>query len=112
VIGPFTPRTTDDVTFFGVHIRDIFFTAWGQPVMPLAWSLFLVFVLSAGWNLWAYTKLFGSWMAALPALVTAAGGIIEGYVAEGTSNQVVHGAAVVIMLLGLYRHAGLYAGLP
>ena len=113
LLGPSEPRTA--------------FTRQGQPVLPLSWSLLIVFALNAFANLVACFHFFGPtiamawppsvlpWLCVVPAwlvpffsllapLVTAAGGVYEGLIAESSFNQWQHFIAFVILTLGL----GLY----
>ena len=113
LLGPSEPRTA--------------FTRQGQPVLPLSWSLLIVFALNALANLVACFQFFGPtlvqawppsllpWLAVVPAwlvpwfsllapLTVAAGGAYEGWFAESSFNQWQHFIAFVILTLGL----GLY----
>jgi hypothetical protein len=98
------------------------------PIMPLSTWLFVVFMINTMVNLLAYKEFFGpvieevwppswlpwlaplksEWWGVLPPLVVAAGGFIEGYFAESTFDQRVHGLAVVVMLLGVGVHYPVY----
>jgi hypothetical protein len=113
LLGPSEPRTS--------------FTRQGQPVLPLSWSLLIVFALNALANLVACLHFFGPtlvqawppsllpWLAVVPLwlvpwfsllapLTVAAGGAYEGWFAESSFNQWQHFIAFVILTLGL----GLY----
>lgn len=113
VLGPHEPRPDFTVTIDGLP----------RPVLPLSWSLLFVFALNVVVDLVANSVLFtpavralwpcppgsvipaDSWMLALVPLVAplllAAGGAIEGGVAESTFNQWYHLLSFVILLLGL-----------
>jgi hypothetical protein len=96
-------------------------------VLPLSWSLLIVFALNALANLVACFHFFGPtlvqawppsllpWLAVVPTwlvpwfsllapLTVAAGGAYEGWFAESSFNQWQHFIAFVILTLGL----GLY----
>jgi len=99
-----------------------------RPVLPLSWSLLLVFALNALANLAAARVFFGPviaqawppsllpwlgwlvpaavvpWFSLLAPLTVAAGGAYEGWFAESSFNQWQHFIAFVILTLGL----GLY----
>jgi hypothetical protein len=117
LLGPAEPRTQFNRLVEGVP----------QPVLPLSWSLLIVFALNAFANLIACYHFFGPtlaqawppsllpWLAVLPAwlvpwlsllapLTVAAGGAYEGWIAESSFNQWQHFIAFVILTLGL----GLY----
>jgi hypothetical protein len=113
LLGPSEPRTA--------------FRRQGQPVLPLSWSLLIVFGLNALANLVACFHFFGPtlaqawppsllpwlafvpvwlvpWFSLLAPLTVAAGGAYEGWIAESSFNQWHHFVAFVILTLGL----GLY----
>lgn len=113
LLGPSEPRTA--------------FRHQGQPVLPLSWSLLIVFGLNAFANLVACFHFFGPtlaqawppsllpwlefvpvwlvpWFSLLAPLTVAAGGAYEGWIAESSFNQWHHFVAFVILTLGL----GLY----
>jgi len=118
VIGPAEPRTRF------VRVVD----GEPRPVLPLSWSLLLVFALNALANLAAARVFFGPviaqawppsllpwlgwlvpaavvpWFSLLAPLTVAAGGAYEGWFAESSFNQWQHLIAFVILTLGL----GLY----
>jgi hypothetical protein len=117
LIGPSEPRTA----FCRVVDGE------ARPVLPISWSLLIVFALNAVANLVACLHFFGPtlaqawppsllpWLAVLPAwlvpwfsllapLTVAAGGAYEGWIAESSFNQWQHFIAFVILTLGL----GLY----
>ncbi|HEY9800135.1 MAG TPA: hypothetical protein V6D25_07235 [Leptolyngbyaceae cyanobacterium] len=101
------------------------------PVLPLSWSLLIVFAVNAVFNLYAYRVLFGDtliaawpptilpwlqfvptvlvpWFALLAPLMVAAGGAYEGWFAESSFNQWQHFIAFTILMLGLGIHGLLY----
>ncbi|QNI70972.1 hypothetical protein [Cyanobium sp. NS01] len=118
LLGPSEPRTR----FFRVVDGE------ARPVLPLSWSLLIVFALNALANLIACHHFFGPtiaeawpptllpwlaavvpawlvpWLALLAPLTVAAGGAYEGWVAESSFNQWQHFIAFVLLTLGL----GLY----
>lgn len=118
LLGPREPRTSF------VRVVD----AEPRPVLPLSWSLLIVFGLNALGNLVACHHFFGPtlvqawppsllpwlgalipaglvpWLSLLAPLTVAAGGAYEGWIAESTFNQWQHFIAFVILTLGL----GLY----
>jgi hypothetical protein len=117
LIGPSEPRTAFSRVVDGE----------ARPVLPLSWSLLIVFALNAVANLVACLHFFGPtlaqawppsllpWLAVVPAglvpwfsllapLTVAAGGAYEGWIAESSFNQWQHFIAFVILTLGL----GLY----
>ncbi|KAG2491306.1 hypothetical protein HYH03_010312 [Edaphochlamys debaryana] len=113
------------VALLGPHKGRPDFKVNGEPVLPLSWSLLLVFAVNVVANLVGYRVLFGDALAALPALgfipqalapwvpllaplAVAAGGAVEGAVAESTFNQWWHFIAFVILLAGLGLHGVLY----
>ncbi|MFN9933574.1 MAG: hypothetical protein ACK55R_11510 [Cyanobacteriota bacterium] len=117
LIGPSEPRTA---FYRRVHGE-------ARPVLPLSWSLLIVFALNAFANLVACLHFFGPtlaqawppsllpWLAVVPTwlvpwfsllapLTVAAGGAYEGWIAESSFNHWQHFIAFVILTLGL----GLY----
>lgn len=117
LLGPSEPRTRFCRVVDGVP----------QPVLPLSWSLLIVFAINALANLLACHQFFGptlvqawppsllpwlsvlptwlvSWLSLLAPLTVAAGGAYEGWIAESSFNQWQHFIAFVILTLGL----GLY----
>ncbi|MEY2645213.1 MAG: hypothetical protein RLZZ611_1862 [Cyanobacteriota bacterium] len=118
VLGPYEPRTHFVRVVDGVPC----------PVLPLSWSLLIVFALNAVVNLAAVRVFFGPviaqawppsllpwlgwlvpaavvpWFSLLAPLTVAAGGAYEGWFAESSFNQWQHFIAFVILTLGL----GLY----
>ncbi|MFM7264857.1 MAG: hypothetical protein ACKOZW_04555 [Cyanobium sp.] len=117
LLGPYEPRTRFTRVVNGV----------AYPVLPLSWSLLIVFGLNALANLVAARVFFGpviaqawppsllpwlsvlptwlvSWLSLLAPLTVAAGGAYEGWIAESSFNQWQHFIAFVILTLGL----GLY----
>jgi hypothetical protein len=118
LLGPAEPRTQFNRVVDGVP----------QPVLPLSWSLLIVFALNAVANLAAVRVFFGPviaqawppsllpslgsllpaavvpWLSLLAPLTVAAGGAYEGWIAESSFNQWQHFIAFVILTLGL----GLY----
>ncbi len=118
LMGPSEPRTRFNRVVDGEP----------RPVLPLAWSLLIVFALNALANLLAAHQFFGPtiaqawppsllpwlgvvipawlvpWLALLAPLTVAAGGAYEGWIAESSFNQWQHFIAFVILTLGL----GLY----
>lgn len=118
VLGPYEPRTRFVRVVDGVP----------YPVLPLSWSLLIVFALNAVANLAAARVFFGPviaqawppsllpwlgslvpaavvpWLSLLAPLTVAAGGAYEGWIAESSFNQWNHFIAFVILTLGL----GLY----
>ncbi len=103
-----------------------------RPVLPLPWSLFLVFMLNAIVNSAAYwhllfpplqtalgarlegaphlvVVLLASLLAVLPPLTVGAGGAIEGGIAEATFNQWHHFIAFFILTTGLVFHLVAYS---
>jgi hypothetical protein len=117
LIGPSKPRTAFNRIVDGE----------ARPVLPLSWSLLIVFGLNALANLVGCFHFFGPtiaqawppsllpWLAIVPAwlvpwfsllapLTVAAGGAYEGWIAESSFNQWQHFIAFVILTLGL----GLY----
>lgn len=102
-----------------------------RPVLPLSWSLLVVFVVQLVVSLAAYVHLFyapflaglSPWLGRLPALlkpllvgvvciippmVVGAGGAIEGAIAESTFNQWWHFTAFVVLVAGLLIHLPAY----
>lgn len=118
ILGPHEPRTRFTRVVDGV----------AYPVLPLSWSLLIVFGLNALANLVAARVFFGPviaqawppsllpwlgalvpaalvpWLSLLAPLTVAAGGAYEGWIAESSFNQWQHFIAFVILTLGL----GLY----
>jgi hypothetical protein len=118
LLGPYEPRTRFVRVVDGVP----------YPVLPLSWSLLIVFALNALANLAAARVFFGPviaqawppsllpwlgsllpaavvpWLSLLAPLTVAAGGAYEGWIAESSFNQWQHFIAFVILTLGL----GLY----
>lgn len=96
-----------------------------RPVLPLSWSLLIVFAINALFNIYSYKVFFGDtivaawpptilpwlqgliptalvpWLALLAPLMVAAGGAYEGWIAESSFNQWQHFIAFVILTLGL-----------
>ncbi len=96
-----------------------------RPVLPLSWSLLIVFALNAVLNFYAYRVLFGDtivaawpptifpwlqglipaalvpWFSLLAPMAVGAGGAYEGWFAESSFNQWQHFIAFVILMLGL-----------
>lgn len=114
LIGPHEPRPKFTRVVYGEP----------RPVLPLSWSLLIVFALNAMLNIYAYRVLFGDvivaawpptilpWLDIVPAflvpwfslvapLMVAAGGAYEGWIAESSFNQWQHFIAFVILTLGL-----------
>lgn len=118
LLGPYEPRTRFQRVVDGVAC----------PVLPLSWSLLIVFGINALANLVAVRLFFGPviaaawppsllpwlgwlvpaavvpWLSLLAPLTVAAGGAYEGWFAESSFNQWQHFIAFVILTLGL----GLY----
>lgn len=118
LIGPSEPRTAFSRVVDGEP----------RPVMPLSWSLLIVFAINALANLVACYHFFGPtiaqawppellpwlgavvpaflvpWFSLLAPLTVAAGGAYEGWIAESSFNQWNHFLAFVILTIGL----GLY----
>lgn len=117
VCGPHTPRMNLDMALlFPSKFPD------GQirPVLPLSLSLTIVFAVSVVLNVLSWISLFGSAchsvtflpgfvLAVVAPLVTAAGGVIEGTLAESTFNQWWHFAAFVVLTAGLLLHPVMYS---
>lgn len=103
-----------------------------RPVLPLPWSLLIVFMLNAIINSVAYWHvlfpplkaylgahldvgsptvivLLASVLAVLPPLTVGAGGAIEGGIAEATFNQWDHFISFVVLTLGLAFHLVAYS---
>lgn len=96
-----------------------------RPVLPLSWSLLIVFAVNAALNIYAYRVFFGEtmieawpptilpwlqnivptalvpWFSLLAPMMVAAGGAYEGWFAESSFNQWDHFIAFVILTLGL-----------
>ncbi len=118
LLGPFEPRTRFCRIVDGEP----------RPVLPISWSLLIVFALNAFANLIACHHFFGPtiaqawppsllpwldavvpawlvpWLSLLAPFTVAAGGAYEGWIAESSFNQWQHFIAFVILTLGL----GLY----
>ncbi len=119
------------VALLGPHQPRLDWVMNNQPVLPLSTSLFGVFLFNAGANVFAWGALFskvflpfilphiplwvGGWshivasvaaslVAALAPLCVAAGGALEGAVAESTFNQWWHLVSFVILTVGLGLH--------
>lgn len=116
LLGPKEPRLSLNRTVDGEK----------RPVLPLSWSLVVVFAINIIANLAANFKLFypamttslpddcletfigccPAWvrcgMSVFPPLLIGLGGGIEGWLAESTFNQYHHFIAFVILLGGLW----------
>ncbi len=100
-----------------------------RPILPLSWSLIIVFAISLVVTLWGHVHLFKlpisaflascQWFAhvpeaaqwvivrvacCLPPALAGFGGFYEGAIAESTFNQWQHFIAFVILLTGLYAY--------
>jgi hypothetical protein len=115
------------VAYLGPSYPKVKLQLWGQSSFPLAWTVFIPFVIAAMLNIYAfvvagtaaYPELHGLalvLLSALPPVLSAAGGAIEGLVAETRFNQWIHFFAVVLLNLGqwtqLWMLEKLTAGLP
>eukprot|EP00892_Ulva_mutabilis_P001126 jgi/Ulvmu1/11013/UM007_0193.1 len=123
LVGPFEPRTN-----FTRKVDNE-----KRSLLPLSWALVGIFAVIATCNLWANVSLFapvvaasawpptlapwlefipanvGGWLSALAApVLTAAGGVYEGLVAETSFNQWDHLIAFVMLLGGLGLTGALY----
>ncbi len=99
------------IAFIGPQNPKVTFKLKEQPVLPLAASLLVVFIINAIVNLFAYWYLFSGPLSAadlpkifsllVPLLVTL-GGMIEGLMAESTFNQWWHFIAAVLINVGMF----------
>lgn len=112
---------TAGIAFLGPQDPKVTFTFNDQPAFPLSLSLTLVFIVNAALNLAAYVHVFGGaaeafaggseWgilLALVPPILVAAGGIVEGIVAETTFNQWWHFVAFVLLNLGMVANIPAY----
>lgn len=113
LLGPHTPRPAFNLTVDGQP----------RPILPLSWSLLAVFAVNVVFNFAGYHAVFGPtfaawlgptmgplapWAPLLAPSCVAAGGAIEGAVAESTFNQWWHFGAFAVLMAGLAMHGGLY----
>jgi hypothetical protein len=117
----FLTVATVAIAFLGPQDPKVTFTFNKQPAFPLSLSLTLVFIVNAVLNLAAYVHVFGGateafagnsalgvLLALVPPILVAAGGIVEGIVAETTFNQWWHFVAFVLLNLGMVANIPAY----
>ena len=94
------------ISYLGNQAWKMTFTLFGQSTFPLAFCVFIPFVLGATVNLYAWNKLAGDtvglFKAVFPGLLIAFGGAYEGLVAETTFYQYNHFLAVLYFFIGIF----------
>lgn len=93
------------IAYLGNQTWKMTFTLFGQSTFPLAYCVFIPFVLGASINLYAWNKLAGSTVglikAVFPGVLIAFGGAYEGLIAETTFYQYNHFLAVLCFFVGI-----------